>query len=125
WSTLALLGHVVKTKYHVLRWHRDRCTVGRVQDVMRSQHQQLRLQNGSVAKWKVNGHLVTVKVSVECRTDQWVQLNRLALNQFRLERLNTKTVQGRCAVEQHRMVGKHILKNIPNRRVLLINQFLG
>ncbi len=46
----------------------------------------------------MNCHLVTIEVSVERGANQRVQLNSLTLNQLRLKRLNTETVQGRCTV---------------------------
>ena len=41
----------------------------------------------------MNRHLVTVEVGVEGRADQRVQLDGLALDQHRLERLDAETVQ--------------------------------
>jgi hypothetical protein len=41
----------------------------------------------------VHSHLVTVKVGVESRTNERVQLDSLAFDQARLERLNGQAVQ--------------------------------
>ena len=124
-SAFAGFGDVVQTKHHILRRNGDRRTVGRVKNVVRTKHQQLCLQNGGVAKRQVNGHLVTVEVGVECRTSKRVQLDSLALNKFRLEGLNTKTVQGRGTVEQNRVSFDDVLKNVPNNRVLAVNYLFG
>ncbi len=43
-------------------------------------------------------HLVTVKVSVEGCTYQWVQLNGLTFYELRLKSLYTQTVKGRGTV---------------------------
>ena len=55
----------------------------------------------------MNCHLIAVKVGVECRANQRMQLNRLALNQHRLKGLNTQTVQRRRTVQHHRMLADH------------------
>ena len=46
----------------------------------------------------MNGHLVAVEVRVERGADERVQLDGAALDQHRLKRLNTQTVQRRRAV---------------------------
>ena len=70
-------------------------------------------------------HLVTIKVSIEGGANQRVQLNGLALDQHGLESLDTQPMQGRCAVEHHRMLANHILENVPNHRGFRFNFFLG
>ena len=91
---------------------------------MRSQHQHLSLQNSLITQRQVNGHLVTIEVGVERGTSQRVQLNSLTLDQFRLEGLDTQTVQRRGTVQQHRMTLHHILQDVPNHRFLTINDLL-
>ena len=81
-------GHIVKTQNHVLRRYRNRCAVGGVQDVVRRQHEHGGFQDSGRPQGNVHCHLVTVKVSVEGRTNEWVQLDSLALNEARLERLD-------------------------------------
>jgi hypothetical protein len=66
----------------------------------------------------VHGHLVAVEVGVECRANQRMQLDGLALDQYRLERLNAEAMQGRSAVEQHRMFADHLFQDVPHFRVL-------
>ena len=70
-------------------------------------------------------HLVAVKVGVEGGTNERVQLNCLAFDQHRLERLNTKAMQGRCAVEHDRMFADDIFENIPHQRLFGLDHFLG
>ena len=43
---LALLGDVVKAQHHVLRRNGNRCPIGRVEDVVGTEHQKLGFQNG-------------------------------------------------------------------------------
>ena len=73
----------------------------------------------------MNCHLVTVKVGIKSSTNERMQLDSLAFNQFRLESLDTEPVQGGCTVQHHRMPFKYILKNIPNDRIFPVDDFLG
>ncbi|MPM12273.1 hypothetical protein SDC9_58625 [bioreactor metagenome] len=124
-QAVALLGEEVHADDHVLGRQGDGATVGRLQDVVRRQHQDPGLGLGLRAEREVDGHLVTVEVGVEGRADERVQLDRLALDQLRLERLDTEAVQGRCAVEQHRVFGDDLFEDVPHPRVLALDHPLG
>ena len=124
-GVLAAFGHVIQTQYHVLRRHGDWCPVGRVQDIVRGKHQQRCFQNRFLSQWNVYGHLVTVKIGIERRSYQWVQLDSLAFNQFGLECLNAQPVQCRRAVQHDRVAFEHIFKNVPNHGVFPIHDFLS
>ena len=63
--------------------------------LLRTEHENLRLQNGGIAQRQVYGHLVAVEVGVECRTCQRMELQGLAFDELRLEGLDTEAVQGR------------------------------
>jgi hypothetical protein len=69
-------------------------------------------------------HLVTVKVSVKRTTHQWVQLDRLAFNQFWLKSLNRQTVQRWSPIKHHRVTLENVFQNLPDHRILTIYQFL-
>src|SRR5439155_11872885 len=58
--------------------------------------------------------LIAVEVSVEGRADQRMDLDCAALDQDRLECLNTQTVERRRAVEQDRMVLDDLFEDIPD-----------
>ena len=73
----------------------------------------------------MHSHLVTVEIRVECGAHQRVQLNRFAFDQNRFERLNTETVQRRCAVQHDRMLADDLIQNVPDFAALLFDQFLG
>ena len=73
----------------------------------------------------MHGHLVTVEVGVERGTDQRVQLDGLALHQLRLEGLDAQAVQGRRAVEQHRVRGDDLFEDVPHLRPLTLDHPLG
>ena len=92
---------------------------------MRLKHQHLSLQNSFITQRQVNSHLVTVKVSIESRTCQWVQLNSFSFNHLRLKRLNTQTVQCRCTVQQYRMTFHYMFQNIPDNSFFTIYNLLG
>ena len=69
-------------------------------------------------------HLVTVEVSVECRTDQRVQLNRLAFNEDWFKCLNAEAVQGRRTVEHHRVFANDVFERIPDFRLVALHHQL-
>ena len=115
---------IIKTEHDILRRHDDRRAVGRVQDVVGRHHQDARLELRLQRQRHVHGHLVAVEIGVEGRADERMQLDRLALDQHRLERLDAEAVQGRRAVEQHRMLADHLIEDVPNLRLLLLDQLL-
>ena len=121
----ALTGHVVQTQNNVLRRHDDGFAVRRRQDVVGRHHQRTRFQLGFQCQWDVYGHLVAVEVGVVSSTYQRVQLNRFTLNQHRLKGLDSKAVQGWCAVEQHRVLANHLGEDIPHFRWLALYHLLG
>ena len=59
-------------------------------------------------------HLVTVEVGVERRADERVQVDGLALNQLRLERLDAQAVKRRRAVEQHGVLADDLFEDVPH-----------
>jgi hypothetical protein len=110
------VGQPVDAEHHVLGRRGDRTTGRRRQDVVRREHQQPRLGLGLGRQRQVHRHLVTVEVGVERGADQRVQLDRLALDQGRHERLDPEPVQGRRAVEHHRVVLDDLLEHVPDLR---------
>jgi hypothetical protein len=73
----------------------------------------------------VHGHLVAVEVGVEGRADQRMQLDRLAFDQDRLERLDAQAVQRRRAVQQNRMLADDLVQDIPDFRLSFSTSFLA
>ena len=73
---------------------------------------------------KMHGHLVAVEVGVVRRADQRMQMDRLALDEHRLERLNAQTMQRRCAVEQHRMLFDDLFEHVPHFRTHALDHAL-
>ena len=124
-GALAELGDVVEPEHHVLRRHGDRRAVGGVEDIVRSEHQHLSLEDSLVAQGKMHGHLVAVEVGIECRTCQRVELDGLALDHLGLEGLDAEAVQCRGAVEQHGVSLHHILQDVPYHRLLAVHDLLG
>ena len=54
-----------------------------------------------------------------------MELDRFALDQHRLEGLNTQPMEGRRAVEQHRMFADDIVEDIPDVFAFLFDHLLG
>ena len=92
---------------------------------MALKHQHLSLQHSLITQWEVNSHLVTIEVSIERCTCQWMQLNSFTFNKFRLERLNTKTVKCRGTVQHNWVTLHYILKDIPNYRLTTVYNLLS
>ena len=122
---VALERDVVDAEHDVLRRHDDRLAVRRRQDVVGRHHQHARLELGFQRQRHVDRHLVAVEVGVEGGADQRMELDRLALDQHRLERLDAQPMQGRRAVEQHRMLADDLLEDVPDLRPLLLDHALG
>ena len=90
----AVAGHVIETQHHVLRGDDDRIAGGRGQNIVGRHHERPGFELGFQRQWDVYRHLVAIKVRVIRRTNQWMELDRLTLNEHRLEGLDTQTVQG-------------------------------
>ena len=121
----ALTGQVIQAKYDILRRHDDRIAVCRRQDVVGRHHQCAGFELCFDRERHVYGHLVTVEVGVECRTNERMQLDSLAFDEDRLERLDAETVQGRCTVQHDRVLADDLLENIPDLRSLALDEALG
>ena len=116
---LAHIGEVVGAEDHVLR--RDGVTGGRPAGRRRlfdREHENAGFRLRLSAQRNVDRHLVAVKVSVVCGAGQRVQLERAALNEHRLERLNAQTVQRRRAVEQNRVLLDDNIESVPDLGLL-------
>ena len=72
----------------------------------------------------MDGHLVAVEVRVERGTNQRMELDGLALDQHRLERLDAEAMQGRCAIQEHGMFADHLFEDVPHLRTLTLDQAL-
>ena len=117
-------GQVVQTEDHILARHGDGVTVCRLQDVVGRHHKRTGFSLRLGAERKVDCHLVAIEVRVECGACERRQVDGLAFDQDRLEGLNAQTVQRRCTVEEHRMLGDDFLEHTPHSRVAAIDQML-
>ncbi len=120
-----VLGQVVQPDDHVLGRHGHGSAVGRLEDVVAGQHEDAGLGLRLRAQRQVHSHLVAVEVRVERGAHQRVDLDGLALDQLRLEGLDAETVQGRSAVEQHRVLGDDLLQHVPHDRARTLDHPLG
>ena len=123
--TIALKGQVVRANDHVLRRNRDRSAVSRRQNVVRRKHEDPGFGLSLGAERKVHCHLVTVEVGVECRANERVELDGLALNEDGLERLDTEAVKGRSAVQQNRVFLDDFFEHVPDLRASTLHHALG
>ncbi len=73
----------------------------------------------------MHGHLVTVKVGIECGTYQRMKLDCFSFNQNRLKCLNTETMQCRRTVQHNRVLLDDIFQYIPDLRIKLFHHLLG
>jgi hypothetical protein len=122
---VALHRQIVEAENDILGRHDDRLAVRRRQDVVRAHHQNARLELRLKRERHMNGHLIAVEIGVEGGADQRMQLDRLALDEDRLEGLDAEAMEGRRAVQQHRMLADHLFEDVPDLRPLLLDHALG
>ena len=120
-TSLAHHRQGIVTKNDVLHRRTSWSTIRRSEQVLSREHKNSRFSLRLRRQRNVNSHLVTVKVCVIHVTDQWVNLNRLSINQNRFKRLNTKSVQRRRTVQKNRVLSNDLFQTIPNRWVHSIN----
>ena len=120
-----LHSQVVAAEDHILGGTDDGFTAGGLEQVLRGQHQAAGFVFGGLGQRYVNRHLVAVKVGIEGRADQRVDLDGVALDQERLERLDAQAVQRRRAVEQHRIVLDNLFEDSPDHVVHALDEALG
>ena len=72
----------------------------------------------------MHGHLVAVEVGVERRADERVELDGLALDEHRLERLDAEAMERRRAVQEHRVLADDLLEDVPDLGTLLLHHLL-
>ena len=73
----------------------------------------------------MHGHLVAVEVGVERLADERVDLDRLAVDEDRLEGLDAEAVQRRGAVEQHRVLADDLFEDVPHDGLATFDHALG
>ncbi len=91
-------GHVEAAERHVLGHRHERLARGRREDVVRGEHEDARLGLRLEEERHVHGHLVAVEVGVERLADEGRDLDRLSLDEHRLERLDAEAVERGGAV---------------------------
>ena len=99
--------------------------MGRRQHVVGRQHQHAGLGLGFGRQRQVHRHLVAVEVGVERRAHERVDLDGLALDEYRLEGLDAEAVQGRRPVEHHRVLLDHVFEHLPHLGATTLDHPLG
>src|SRR5215204_1166221 len=124
-EVLWAVGDVVESEHHVLRGNGDREPVGGQQYVLRGEHEDAGLGLRLGTQGHVHRHLVAVEVRVEGGTDEWVDLDSLALHEHGLERLDAEAVERRRAVQEHRVLLDDVLQDVPNLGTEPFDHLLG
>src|SRR5208282_5389880 len=119
------LGQVIETENHVLRGNGERQTMRGRKNVTRAEHEHRGFHLRFRGKRDVHGHLVAVEVCVEGGADERVNADGLAFDEHGFEGLDAETVQGRGAIQEHRMFADDIFEDVPNNGFLLLDHFLG
>ncbi len=119
--TRLLKSQVIRTEYHILSRNGNRTSVRGLEEVVSSKHKESCLSLCLSRKRNVNSHLVTVEVGVESRTNERMELNGTALNEYRLESLDTESVKCRSTVEHYRVILDNNFKCVPNLGMYLFD----
>ena len=120
-----LTGGVVQAQHHVLRRHDRWLAAGGEQHVVGGQHQGAGFHLRFHRQRDVHGHLVAVKVGVESRAHQRVQLNGFAFDENGLECLDAQTVQRRRTVKHDGVLFNHLFQDVPHHRGAGFDFLLG
>ena len=99
--------------------------VCRLQDVVGSHHQGTGLSTGFGGQRQVDCHLIAIEVGVECGAGKRRQVDGLAFHRDRLECPDAQTVQRRCTVQEHRMLGDDLFEHAPYFGVGAVHEALG
>src|SRR3546814_4926693 len=68
--------------------------------------------------------LIAVEIGVECRANQRVKLDRLALDQHGFERLDAEAVKRRGAVQHDRVLANDFVEDVPDFLAFLFDPLL-
>ena len=120
----AFPSHVVEPKHDILCRHYDGLAARRGKNVVGGHHERAGFELCLQGERHVDGHLIAVEVGVVRRTNQRMKLNGLPFNQHRLERLDTEPMQGRCPIQQDRMLADHFGEYVPDFRCFALDHLL-
>ena len=70
-------------------------------------------------------HLVSVEVGVEGRTNERMDPDGLPLHEDGLERLDSEAMQGRRAVQEHRVVLDDVLQDLVDLGIVTLQEDRG
>src|SRR5690606_16212688 len=104
----------VEAEDDVARGVHVRTAVRRREQVVAGEHLEPGLGLRVDRQRHVDRHLVAVEVGVERLAHERVELDRLALDEDRLERLDAEAVERGRAVEEHDLVGDDLLQGVPD-----------
>ena len=105
---------VVAAHDHIERRRAHGRAVGQLEYVVGREHEHTRFHLRFHGQRYVYSHLVAVEVGVERAARERVELDSPAVDEHRLERLNTQSVQGRRTVQQHGVVFYDFFEHVPH-----------
>ena len=74
---------------------------------------------------QVHSHLVTIEVGVEALANEWMQVDCVAFDQYRLKCLNAHSVQGWSTIQQDRVILDHRFQDVPDLFIFTLKHLLG
>ena len=120
-GTWLIVSEVVSTKYDILVDRKHWRTIGWLQEIAGSRHQSLSFLLSFIRERKVNGHLVTIVVSVKAGSYEWVKLEGHTVNELWLESLDRETVKRWSTVQENIATLNNFVESVPNYRFLSVN----
>ena len=120
-----LHGQIVGAEDHILSRNGDGLAVLRLEQVVRREHKEAGFRLRLRGKRHVNSHLVAVEVGVERGADQRMELERSALDEDGLKRLDSESVQRRRAVEQNGVFLDDGLEGVPDLVLAAVDHLAG
>ena len=124
-TKLTQVSQEVATERNVLGWSQNWLTASRAEQVVRRKHEQASFQLSFHREWHVNGHLVTIKVSIVSTANERMHTDSFAFDEFWLKGLNGKTMECRSTVQENWMSLGDFIKNVPHFRCAALNHLLG
>src|SRR5450830_132304 len=124
-SVFDLIREVVGAEHHVLDGAGHGVAACRREDVVGRKHEQACLRLGRKTQGKMDGHLVSVEVSVERSAHERRYLNSLVVDEDGFEGLDRQTVKGRRTVQQNDVALDDLLKDTPHFWCGLLDNVLG
>ena len=124
-SVFDLIREVIGAEHHILNGAGHRVPARRREDIIRREHEQACLRLGGETQGKMDGHLISIEVSIERSAHKWRDLNGLFVDEDGFEGLDRQTVKGRRTVQQDDVALDDLLEDVPHFWRRLLDDVLG